>query len=173
MTLCDENQETMNADKVRQVMEAVAAIKEQWPKPEDDSRGKISVKRIECDLNAGYNPNDPSFGMTVEGVNYSTSECRKRKFSMFIGEGDVANLHRMSGEYLETKRARRAERVVATCHGFSEADGACNRRLLEGDPRKGWLRCEKCGESFCCKRCAVDHLGVDEICTGRCVVSIA
>lgn len=171
MTLCDENQETMNADKVRQVMEGIAAIKEQWPKPEDDSRGKISVKRIECDLNAGYNPNDPSFGMTVGGHDYYNLG-RKRKFSMFIGEGDVANLHRMSGEYLETKRARRAERVVATCEGFSDAtDGECHRRLLEGDPRAGWLRCEECGESFCCKRCAVDHSGVNPplTCTGRCV----
>lgn len=169
MTLCDENQETMNADKVRQVMEGIAAIKEQWPEPEDDYGRKINVERIECDLEP-Y-PNDPSFGMTVGGHDYYNLG-RKRKFSMFVGEGDVANLHRMSGEYLETKRARRAERVVATCPGFSDAtDDDCHRRLLEGDPRAGWLRCEECGESFCCKRCAVDHSGANPplTCTGRCV----
>jgi hypothetical protein len=171
MTLLDENQETMNANKVRQAMEKVVAITDQWPEPEDSGWRMNDVKRIHCDLE-GFSPHDPIFELGVEGQIFSqaTNNYRKRKFAMRFDEDQVAGIHTMAGEYLEAKKACRAARVVATCHGFSDAtDGECYRRILEGHPRAGWLRCEECGESFCCKRCSVGHSGEDEICTGRCV----
>lgn len=156
MTLCDENQETMNADKVRQVMEGIAAIKEQWPEP----AGDLLVDRMLIQ--------DGCLRVTVEGTETSRP-FRKRKFTMLINEDHVADLHRESEMYVMERKARRAERVVAEC-------SECDRRLLEGHPRVGWLRCNECGDTFCCNRCSRGHEGEDEsrgldggeICTGQC-----
>lgn len=174
MTLCDENQETMNADKVRQVMEAVAAIRDEWPEPED------SEKFIDLPKPSSVYCNHEPYHAYARGNEATKLEIRvggtewhglqgvygkKRKVKICLDEEKAAGVHHVLGVYLETKKARRAERVVATCENVRCYDD----RLLEGDPRAGWLRCEECGKSFCCKRCAVDHFGVNEICTGRCV----
>ena len=163
MTLLDENQETMNAHKVRQAMEGLTAIRDEWPEPEDSEK-TIDIQvpsSVKC---VGFGAHRLS--IRVEGTEWHdpTQVHRKRKVKIGLDEEKAAGVHHALGVYLETKKARRAERVVATC-----TNEECLRRLFEGDPRLGWLRCKECGQSFCCKRCSRGHEGFGvRVCTGQC-----